>query len=204
MEPLEEPAPKEEAWRSLVPTEGNGNWVTVDFGGEGDTAWKDGVLSMTQGADLTGMRWEGELPTAPYEIRLEARKTLGDDFLCGLTVPTRDKDTCVTFIAGGWGGMTVGVSSLDGLDASENETTSFHKFDQDRWYSFRLEVGTEFLAGWIDDEEIFRVDTTGRELGLRPGSIDLCAPLGVASFQVDAQLRKLEWRPLAKAGESSS
>jgi hypothetical protein len=37
-----------------------------------------------------------------------------------------------TFICGGWGGAVVGISSIDGQDASMNETTKYIKFEDDR------------------------------------------------------------------------
>ncbi len=192
----EEPEEKVE-WNSLVPEEGDGDWAVAQFGGEGEAGWKDGVMSMRRGVELTGMRWDGDLPTGPYEIRLEARKTLGDDFFCGLTVPVRGEEVCVTLIVGGWGGGTVGISSIDGMDASEgNGTTTFRNFERDQWYAIRMEVRENHLKAWIDDEEILSEDTTGRRIGLKAGMIDLCAPLGVASFQTDVELRGLEWRKL--------
>ena len=44
----------------------------------------------------------------------------GGDFFCGLTFPYGDA-SC-TFVVGGWGGGLVGLSSINGDDASENET----------------------------------------------------------------------------------
>lgn len=195
-----EQAGKGDGWTSLVPGQGTGAWEVVDFGGEGEAVWEKGVLRMTQGASLTGVRWEGDLPEAPYEIRLEARKTLGDDFFCGLTVPVRGPEHCVTFIVGGWGGTTVGISSIGGLDASENETTTYHKFETGRWYAVRMVVREDRLEAWLDDQEVVAVDIGGREIGLRPGLIDLTAPLGLASFQTDAEIREVAWRALDGSG----
>lgn len=183
-------------WISLVPTEGNGEWAVVEFGGEGEAEWAQGTMMITRGVDLTGMRWDGDLPVAPYEIRLEARKTLGDDFFCGLSVPVRGEEACVTLILGGWGGAVVGISSIDGMDASENDTTSFRSFAKDQWYRIRMEVREDHLAAWVDDEQVVDVAIGGREVGLRPGLIELASPLGIASFQTDAELRGLEWRKL--------
>lgn len=44
------------------------------------------------------------------------------EFFCGLTVPVRTGTECVSLIVGGWGGSLVGISSIDGLDASETST----------------------------------------------------------------------------------
>ena len=56
-----------------------------------------------------------------YEVTLEAMRVDGNDFFCGMTFPA-GKDPC-TLIVGGWGGTVVGLSSINGMDASENETT---------------------------------------------------------------------------------
>jgi hypothetical protein len=42
------------------------------------------------------------------------------------------------------------------------------------------------------------VVTKDRKLGLRFGDIEKCAPLGLATWQTTAELRKLQWRKLAK------
>jgi hypothetical protein len=194
--PVEVPV-VEGPWISLVPEEGNGDWVAAAFGGEGETVWEGGTLRIIRGVDLTGMRWEGALPESPYEIRLEARKMLGDDFFCGLTVPVRGEEGCVTLIVGGWGGATVGISSIDGMDASqENGTTSYHKFEKEQWYGIRMVIRENHLEAWIDAEQVVSVDTTGREIGLREGMIELVSPLGVAGYQTDVEMRGLEWRKL--------
>ena len=44
----------EAAWVSLAPEKGMGKWKAINFGGEGDTIWKDGVLTINEGAELTG------------------------------------------------------------------------------------------------------------------------------------------------------
>ena len=77
----------ERKWISLAPTkEGMGSWKALNFGGEGDTIWKNGTLTIEEGAELTGVVFSGKnLPEAPYEIEVEARRTSGVDFFCGFT-----------------------------------------------------------------------------------------------------------------------
>lgn len=192
-------ATKEEAeWVSLVPEEGMGKWKALNFGGEGETTWKDGVLTIEMGALLSGVGWTGDVPEAPYEIALEARRTSGVDFFCGLTFPVRDKETCVTFIVGGWGGGVTGISSIDGMDASENETGGYRAFEDDQWYKIRVEVRKNSLKAWIDEKNVVDVDTTDRKLGMRFGDIDKCAPLGLATYQTTAELKNLRWRKLGE------
>ena len=81
---------------------------------------------------MTGINWTNRVPKVNYEVTLDAMRVTGSDFFCGLTVPV--SDSFCTLIVGGWGGSLVGISSLDGQDASENETTKFFNFEQGKWY----------------------------------------------------------------------
>ena len=191
-------AEAERKWVSLAPSkEGMGPWKALNFGGEGDTTWNEGTLTIEEGAELSGVVFTGKnLPEAPYELELEARRTSGVDFFCGLTLPVRDPKTCVTFICGGWGGGGVGFSSLDGMDASENETGSYQAFKDQEWYKIRLEIRKDSLKAWVGKKELVDVVTKGRKLGLRFGDIEKCAPLGLSTWQTTAELRGLRWRKL--------
>lgn len=179
----------------VVPAEEE--WKALQFGGDGAVQWSDGELSLDLGAELTGALYEGDLPEIPYELELEAEKRNGSDFFCGLTFPVRSKDECLTLIVGGWGGGTVGLSSVDGEDASRNETTSYHLFEKNRWYAVRLRVTEAEVEVWIDGEQVIDLAIEGKSLGLRPGMIELCAPFGVGAWQTEAGLRGIRWRSLA-------
>ena len=72
----------------------------------------------------------------------------GIDFFCGLTFPVADSHA--SFIVGGWGGTVVGISSIDGMDASENATTKYVKFQLKRWYKIRIRVTPTSIQAWID------------------------------------------------------
>jgi hypothetical protein len=152
------------------------------------------VLRIPRGEGLAGVRWTGTPPAAPFEIEFEARRTDGGDFFCGLTIPTRNDRECVSLIVGGWGGELVGISSIDDLDASENETTRLRSFETGRWYRIRLRFANERLTAAIDNETVVDLDTTGRRLSLRPGPIDACAPFGLATWETGAELRSIRWR----------
>ena len=79
---------------------------------------------------------------------LTPRRIEGNDFFCGMTFPA-GKDPC-TLIIGGWGGTTVGLSSIDGLDASDNSTRTLMQFEKNRWYHIRLAVTDTKIEAWID------------------------------------------------------
>jgi hypothetical protein len=101
-------------------------WKVTDFGGQGETEVKDGKIITLMGASLSGVQYTNSVPTNNYAISLEAMKVDGSDFFLGLTFPV--KDTHCSLIVGGWGGGVVGLSSVDSMDASENETTKFVTF----------------------------------------------------------------------------
>lgn len=171
-------------------------WGRVQFGGDGEIILKDGVFRIGMGVEMSGIRFEDQIPTVPYSIELEARRITGTDFFCGLTFPVRSQDECLTLILGGWGGGTVGLSSIDEKDASENETTSYRNFEAERWYHVKLIVTDHQIHVELDGEAVINYEIGEHNLGLRPGSIDLCAPLGLTTFQTQSEIRNLRWSPL--------
>lgn len=179
--------PVEEGW-----TEMRGEWEGMS-GGRIDTGEP---LRIGWGETLTAVRWKGEIPKPPFELELMAKRIDGNDFFCAVTFPARGEDECVTLVVGGWGGGLVGISSIDGKDAPENETASYHKFETDVWYRIRLVREGERIAAWIDGVKVVDVDTTGKKLSLRPGPISECAPFGLATWQTTGLVRNVRWRGL--------
>jgi hypothetical protein len=173
-------------------------WKETDFAGGGEVSVENGMIILEPGVALTGVHWTNEsvLPKTNYEIALEAKRIDGNDFFCGLTVPVADSHC--SLILGGWGGTLVGISSLDQMDASENETTKFLFFEQDRWYPVRMRVTPEKLEAWIDGEKLVDVVITDREVTVRAGEIEDSRPLGVASYQTKAALRDIRMRRLSE------
>jgi hypothetical protein len=68
--------------------------------------------------------------------------------------------------------MVVGISSIDGDDASGNETTQGMEFADNRWYRIRVRVTPAKLEAWIDDVPKIEVALEGKRLTLRPGEIE--------------------------------
>ncbi|HYO83054.1 MAG TPA: family 16 glycoside hydrolase, partial [Bryobacteraceae bacterium] len=101
-----------------------------------------------------------------------------------------------TFVAGGWGGDIVGLSSIDEWDASENETRTYFQFEPNRWYKFRLEVTKERIRTWIDEEKVNDLKVGNRRISLRPGPIELSVPFGFASYNTGGAIRNIEIRTL--------
>lgn len=171
-------------------------WKKAPMPRSGEVEVREGNLLLGKGA-MTGVAWTREFPKSGYEIRFEAARLDGHDFFAGLTFPVGD--TFCSWINGGWGGDVVGLSNVDGYDASENETSINRDFVAGRWYRFRLEVTGKKIRAWIDESIVIDLEITGRLIGLRFDDIDLCKPLGFASYGTLAGIRKIEYRLLPAA-----
>ncbi|MBE3087056.1 MAG: hypothetical protein IMZ64_12665, partial [Bacteroidetes bacterium] len=111
-------------------------WEITNFGPQGPVYVSGGEIILGAGDGCTGIPWKGDFPTSDYEVTLDAMRVNGNDFFCGMTFPV-GKDPC-SLIIGGWGGTTVGLSSINGIDASENSTTTLMKFEKEHWYHIYL------------------------------------------------------------------
>lgn len=187
----------DEVWHDLFDGQSLKGWKSTNFGGEGEVHVEDEQIILPFGQPMTGINYEGgDLPTTDYELRLEAMRVDGTDFFCALTFPVADSHC--SLVVGGWGGSVVGLSSIDGEDASENETTSYQTFENSKWYALRIRVTEKSLQAWIDDKRVINQDIEGRELSLRI-EVELSKPLGIASFDTQAALRNIQYRKLAAA-----
>ena len=134
-----------------------------------------------------------ELPPINYEISLDAMRVEGSDFFCGLTFLVKE-DPC-SLIVGGWGGGVVGLSSLDGQDASNNDTTKYMNFDNGRWFAIRVRVMPERIQCWIDNDPVVDVETKDRRISIRP-EVEASRPLGIAAWSTKAALKNIRLRKL--------
>ena len=184
--------PKAGEWQPLFDGKSLQGWRETPFTGHGKVRVENGTIVLGPGAPMTGFTFTGDLPKTNYEVRFEAARIDGNDFFASLTFPVGD--SFCTWVTGGWGGDIVGLSSLDGWDASDNETRTYFDFEKRRWYAFRLQVTPARIAAWIDDKQIINVEIGGRTVGLRHGEISLSAPLGFASYGTTGALRKIDFR----------
>lgn len=169
-------------------------WQTTRFIGGGTVKVEDGQIVLEAGNDLTGITWAGAaLPTTSYELTLQARRVEGSDFFAGVTFPVGDSHC--SLILGGWGGSVIGLSSINGMDASENETSQSMTFEQGRWYGVRIRVTPAKITVWLDERQIVDQSLAGNKIGIR-GEVDASRPLGVASWRTKAALRDIRLRRL--------
>lgn len=173
---------------SLFDGKALGSWKPVSFGGEGEVGIVDGAIRLERGNDLTGIVWTGRVPKASFRLEVEARRVDGSDFFCAVTVPVADSHC--TFVAGGWGGTVVGFSSLDGLDASENETSGTFPFVDGRWYRVGVDVTPTHMRGLVDGAVVAEAALAGREVDVRI-EMTPCRPLGIASWRTTSDIRAI-------------
>jgi len=174
-----------------------GLWQKTAYRAPGEIYVQNGTLVLERGHNMTGITWTGPVWPVNYEICLQARRTAGSDFFCGLTFPV-NSEFC-SLICGGWGGVLVGLSCVDYRDADDNETGIGYEFEMNRWYTIRVRVTSDLIEAWIDQDRVVELETAERSLSVR-GEMDLCRPLGIATWRTggavrDIRLRKIEPLP---------
>jgi len=163
------------------------------FSDHGKVRAAAGQIVMAAGSPATGVVLSEKPPRVNYEIELEAKRTSGSDFFCGLTFPINDQ--YCSLILGGWGGGTVGLSNIDNLPADENESTKFLAFDDNRWYRIRLRVTNQRITVWLDNEKIIDLETKGHRFDIW-WEQEPMRPLGVANWYTGSALRSIRLRRL--------
>ena len=188
------------ATRSLFDGKTLAGWKSSDFAGGGEVKVEPNfrsqgpVILIEAGQSLSGITFTNQVPKTNFEITFEALKVQGSDFFVGLTFPVGDAHA--TLVLGGWGGATVGISSIDGLDASENDTTKFLGFDKDKWYRIRMKVTPARLETWINDDKVVDQELKDRRISMRFGEIENSVPLGLATYQTTTAVRNVQLKPV--------
>ena len=127
-------------WVTMFDGKSMTGWMPLELGGSGPAEFEADfvpdktpdakptpIRRVNRGDMLSGMAWTNGPVRMNYEIEWEAMRVDGNDFFAAMSFPV--KDDYVTFIPSGWGGSVGGISSVDGHDASENETSSFLPLD---------------------------------------------------------------------------
>lgn len=190
---------QDHGWRMLFDGKTLQNWKAAPFSNAGPVRVENDAIQLGAGQPMTGINFTGQLPRSNYEVRFEATRLGGNDFFASLTFPVAGSHA--TWVTGGWGGDIVGISSLDGWDASDNETRTYFTFETGKWYRLRLQVTDDRLRAWIDEEPVINVIITGRSLSLRPGPTKLSLPFGFSSYNTTGALRRIELRQLTPASK---
>jgi len=168
-------------------------WKVTDFGGEGKVIVRDGAIVMERGSQMTGITWTGKPPRGNYELTLEGKRVEGSDFFCTTTFPVGD-DYC-SFVTGGWGGSVIGLSNVDHMDASENQTSASREFKNGTWYQFRIRVTDEKIEVWIDKDQVVDQSRKDHTFGVRI-ECDSSRPLGIATYDTVGAVRNIRLREL--------
>jgi hypothetical protein len=151
---------------------------------------------LTEGGDMTGITYQEKVPVMNYELEVEAQRQDGIDFFAGITFPVGE--THMTLIPGGWAGGVFGLSSINGMDASENETTQARTFNDNQWYKFTIRVTEKRVQVAVDDQPAIDLDTQGKELTTR-GEVESAKPLGISAWRTKAAIRAIRLRELTPA-----
>ena len=193
---------EEKAWMPLFDGESTAGWSIPVYGGDGAVDVQEGNLVLGRGDMMTGIRYEKEFPKINYEIQYEARRTEGYDFFAACTFPVND--SFCTFVNGGWSGGVIGLSSINGYDASENPTTDYYEFKSEIWYRFRISVTNDQIQVWItpqdkegnwgEEKRCVNVELDEEtELSTRMEA-NLYKPLGFCTYATVGQLRNIVYR----------
>jgi hypothetical protein len=181
-------------WEPLFDGKTLTNWRPTKFFGQSAVKVENGEIVLESGNDLTGITWSGPaLPTTNYELALQARRVDGSDFFAGVTFPVGD--SFCSLILGGWGGSVVGLSSINGMDASENSTSQSMTFERGRWYSVRIQVTPARIAAWLDERQIIDQEVKGNKFETRI-EVEASQPLGVASWRTRSALRDIRLKKI--------
>jgi hypothetical protein len=169
-------------------------WRETEFAGRGEVRVERDRLILQTGY-MTGVTWTNAFPKIDYEVNLDAMRVDGSDFFCGMTFPVGEAPC--SFIVGGWGGGVVGLSSIDGEDAANNETTKYLNFEKGRWYHIKVRVTQSSIECWIDEEKVINVVTTDRTLSVRT-EVELSRPFGIATWSTTGALKDIKVKKLKK------
>jgi len=183
-----------DGWEAMIDGNSLEGWEVVRAGGEGEPTVKDGILTLPMApfGNSTGLRLEDEdaFPAINYAIYYEARRIEGNDIFGGVSFPYGD--TYASLIVGGWGGATCGLSSIDGKDASSNETTTYINFEDNVWYPVYLRVTTDSIIAVINDVTVANIATDGKRIHLRSGTF--VPSLTFSTFRTGGQIRNLRMK----------
>src|SRR5262245_7780909 len=124
-------------WKPLSHGKTPKNSTSASLAAEPDVTVEHGATALDRGstpprAPCTA----GDFPKTNYEVVREGKRVNGIYFFCTTTFAVGD--THCSLVVGGWAGAVVGLSSIDGKDASENATRKNMGFDNNKWYKVKI------------------------------------------------------------------
>ena len=190
----DKPAKDAEKEKKLFDGKTLGGWKESDFFGKGKIHVKEGAIILEKGNRMTGITYgRDDFPKTDYEVTLEGKRIDGNDFFATTTFPVGD--SYVSLVMGGWGGSTVGISSINGADASENGTNQSVEFKKDQWYKIRFRVTGQRIQAWLDAEQVVDLNTKNLKLSIRV-DCEVSKPFGISAYKTLAGVRAITLRPL--------
>ena len=172
-------------------------WKPTEFYKPSEATVEDGAIVIAKGHPMGGVTsTRADLPRTNYELSYEAQRLEGGDFFAAATFPVGK--SYLTFVNGGWGGGVTGLSSLNGANASENETMRSIKFEPNTWYKFRIRVTEDVIRVGLDGKEIIAAAVEGRDVGVRV-EMNTSKPLGFATYDTRGAVRDITIRSLTPA-----
>jgi len=180
---------------------------------------QNGCIVLGRDGLASGLKYDKPFPKSNYEIMYQAKRVKGYDFFGTITFPV--KESHCSFVTGGWSGTVIGLSSINGYDASENETTGFYEFKEGQWYQFRVSVSDDRIRVWL-----YPVDKDGKPIEVKKDDpkteaaakeeiekpkVDLVLgnksistrlevtffrPLGISTWNTEGHIRDIKYREL--------
>lgn len=186
-------APDKDGWKPLFDGKTLKGWKVTDFGGQGAVKAEEGKMVLSMGQPLTGITWAGEFPKTDYEVSFSASRVEGNDFFVGFTFPVGP--THCSLVMGGWGGSVTGLSSINGLDASENQTTQFMQYAKGKTYPVKVRVTAEKITVWVEDKQIIEQEIKDQKVSTRV-EMEESKPLGFCTYSTTGAIWDLKMRKL--------
>ena len=217
----DETAKDDEKWTPLFDGKTLDGWSVSKLDADKTVEIRDGYI-VVGGDDLaSGIKYDKpdkEFPTSNYEIMYQAKRAKGYDFFGTITFPV--KESHCSFVAGGWSGSVIGLSSINGYDASENETTAFYVFKDKQWYQFRVRVSDDRITVWCypvgEDGKMIEPDKDDSKAAAVPPEserpkvnlvlkdkrlttrleVTFFKPLGISTWNTVGHIRDIKYREL--------
>ena len=217
----DEASKEKQKWTSLFDGKTLDGWSVPKYEAEDgkNAEVKDGIIIIGRSDLASGIKYDKPFPKSNYEIMYQAQRAGGYDFFGTITFPV--KESHCSFVTGGWSGSVIGLSSINGYDASENETTALYTFKDKQWYQFRVCVSDDRIAVWVapvDDGKTIdakkddpKAPAVARNEIEKP-KVDLALdinkkistrlevtffkPLGISTWNTEGHIRDIKYREL--------